>query len=591
MKETKNKTTIFKYFWSHIKNYKGIFSFILILLGIGIFLNDIFVPILYKDFFNLISEFRGNDRGEIFNELFRILIFIALAWLATEIILWRIAGYLSAIFQTKIIKNITDDCFLKIQKHSFDFFADNFAGSLVARIKRMFNAFERIADIFTWNVFPNILRVSFALVVLFSVSPVFAFILLAWIVVYVFVIYLFYSWKVKYDIKVAKIDSRLTGELTDTISNSITIKLFARINYEYKKLFQTTQEKQKTQQLAYNLNEISHIFTGISMVTVEFFMVLFTIKLWIANKISVGEIIMIHTILVGILRNLWHFGHVVRAFYASFADAKEMIDIINLETEVKDSSHPEKCNIQKGHIEFRNINFSYGQTQVFKNLNLEILPGQKIGIVGESGAGKTTLTKILFRFSDLDQGEILIDGQNIANIKQDDLRAKIAFVPQEPILFHRTLLDNIQYGNLNNTKEQIIQAAKDAQAHDFIMQAPEKYDTFVGERGVKLSGGERQRIVIARAMLKNTPILILDEATSSLDSKAENLIQVALDNLMKNRTTIIIAHRLSTLKNLDKIIVFDHGEIVETGSHQDLLNKKGKYHELWSHQVGGFLKQ
>jgi ATP-binding cassette subfamily B protein len=237
------------------------------------------------------------------------------------------------------------------------------------------------------------------------------------------------------------------------------------------------------------------------------------------------------------------------------------------------------------------VEFVYeGKTTVFENFNLMIKPGERVGIVGESGGGKSTFTKLLLRFADVTKGEIAIDGQDIRTIRQDDLRTSIAYVPQEPILFHRSLLENIRYGRLEATDEEVYAASRRANAHDFILRSPNKYETLVGERGVKLSGGERQRVAIARALLKNAPILILDEATSSLDSKSEALIQEAFARLMEHRTVIVIAHRLSTIQKLDRIIVLENGKIQESGSHAELLHQKGKYSELWNHQVGGFLE-
>jgi ATP-binding cassette subfamily B protein len=229
------------------------------------------------------------------------------------------------------------------------------------------------------------------------------------------------------------------------------------------------------------------------------------------------------------------------------------------------------------------------QDAIFDDLNLTIEPKSKVGLVGFSGAGKTTLIKLLMRYYDLDDGTIEIDGQDISNCTQESLRNNIALIPQDPLLFHRTIMENIRYGQLDATDEDIINASKIANCHEFIVNLPNGYDTLVGERGVKLSGGQRQRIAIARAVLKDAPILILDEATSALDSYTERLIQDSLDNIMQHRTVIAVAHRLSTLQNLDRIIVFEHGKIIEDGSHDELLKKGGKYAMLWSMQVDGYI--
>jgi ABC-type multidrug transport system fused ATPase/permease subunit len=256
-----------------------------------------------------------------------------------------------------------------------------------------------------------------------------------------------------------------------------------------------------------------------------------------------------------------------------------------------DPKNPEKPRIKEGHILFKDVSFEYNNGQkLLKNFNLEIKPGESIGIVGHSGAGKTTITKLLLRFSDISKGTITIDGQDIKNITQDDLRNTIAYVPQEPILFHRSIKENIAYGKSNATEKEIIEVAQKAHAHEFIEKLKEGYDTRVGERGIKLSGGERQRIAITRAMIKSAPIIMLDEATSSLDSVSESYIHDAFKELMKGKTTLVIAHRLSTIQEMNRIIVLDKGEIAEQGNHKELLEKKGIYADLWEHQTGGFLK-
>jgi ATP-binding cassette subfamily B protein len=269
-----------------------------------------------------------------------------------------------------------------------------------------------------------------------------------------------------------------------------------------------------------------------------------------------------------------------------------MTELLHREYEVQDPENPKKLVVNDGSIEFRDVSFKYADASddVFSSLNLKIKPGEKVGLVGHSGGGKSTLTRLILRFVDINNGQILIDGQDIKQTTQHELRSQIAYVPQEPILFHRTLAENINYGRIDATDKDIKEAAKLAQASQFIEDFPAGYDTLVGERGIKLSGGEKQRVAIARAMLSTAPILLLDEATSALDSKSEKLISKALDELMKNRTTIVIAHRLSTIKKLDRIIVMKDGQIVEDGNHEALVKNGSHYAELWNHQSGDFLE-
>ncbi len=273
-------------------------------------------------------------------------------------------------------------------------------------------------------------------------------------------------------------------------------------------------------------------------------------------------------------------------------DAYDMIQILNQKPEVKDPEHPEKSKISDGDLKFVNVNFTHegAGDALFQNLSLHVKAGEKVGLVGHSGSGKTTFMRLVLRFSDINGGEILIDDQNIASITQDDLRSKIAYVPQDPIMFHRTLAENINYGEEEVSQEQVVKAAKFAHADEFINQLPDGYKTLVGERGIKLSGGQRQRIAIARALLKDAPLIVLDEATSALDSESEVLIQDSLWKLMEGRTAIVIAHRLSTIQKMDRIIVMEDGAIAEEGTHKDLLEAKGTYAKLWAHQSGGFME-
>jgi len=287
---------------------------------------------------------------------------------------------------------------------------------------------------------------------------------------------------------------------------------------------------------------------------------------------------------------MWNFGRVIRNIERSLSDAYEMTLILGKDHAIKDPRHPKPIAMTKGSIRFNKVVFSYEEKQpLFTDFNVSMKAGQKVGLVGPSGGGKSTITKLLLRMMDVTSGEISIDGQNITDVAQDELRNVIAYVPQEPILFHRTLKENIAYGHPQATQQQIIAAAKAAHADEFIALLPKGYDTLVGERGVKLSGGQRQRVAIARAMLKNAPILLLDEATSALDSDNEQLIQKALWSLMNNRTAIVIAHRLSTIQKMDRILVIDNGIIIEDGTHETLLQQNGLYASLWAHQSGGFV--
>ncbi|MBR2600739.1 ATP-binding cassette domain-containing protein [Candidatus Saccharibacteria bacterium] len=309
--------------------------------------------------------------------------------------------------------------------------------------------------------------------------------------------------------------------------------------------------------------------------------------------LSISTLVLIINYSSSIMRDMWDIHSVFKTMNRIFGDAYEMTEILDMKDDVVDEPGCKALKVTKSAIDFKGITFKHhdARTALFKDFSLEVKPGERVGLVGVSGSGKTTLTKLLLRFADVNEGEIDIDGQNIRYVTQKTLREAIAYVPQETSLFHRTIAENIAYGRPDASQKEIERAAKLANADEFIKELPNGYDTLVGERGVKLSGGQRQRVAIARAILKDAPILVLDEATSALDSESEALIQGALSELMKGRTCIVIAHRLSTVAHLDRIVVLEKGKIVEQGTHRQLLNAGGSYSKLWSRQSGAFLDE
>jgi ABC-type multidrug transport system fused ATPase/permease subunit len=313
--------------------------------------------------------------------------------------------------------------------------------------------------------------------------------------------------------------------------------------------------------------------------------------LWRRGILTAGDFVLIQSYVIRLTGRVWEFAGVVRDIYESLGDAEDMTVILNTPHEIRDRRGARPLVVTKGKIELKDVTFNYNATRsVLEHFNLTIAPQEKVALVGPSGAGKSTIVKLLLRMHDTTDGDILIDGQSIKKVTLESLWSGMSFVPQDPILFHRTLRENIRYGKPDATDAEVEAAAKLAHCHEFIMESSDSYDTYVGERGIKLSGGERQRIAIARAILRNAPILILDEATSSLDSESERLIQDALRTLMQGKTVIVIAHRLSTIMTMDRIVVVDSGRVTEMGTHSDLLQQKnGLYQRLWDIQAGGFL--
>ena len=590
MEEKEKKSTvkysrIFYYFWKETKGYRLRILFSAILVAAGSILGSVITPTIYQKMTDIIASGPLVFSGELKSVFLQLIIISVLGAVA-----WRVANRVNQLVESKLIKKLSDVSLYGVLNHSRRFFANNAVGGIISKDGRFTSAFSTIMNTIVYSFFVPLIVFIGVLIVLFKQSSALGFVFLVWIIIFIGISFFFAKKKIPIDEESSAQYSKTTGFMSDILSNILNVKVFSRRNYELKQYAVETNEEHKKRFLSWNMTSNQNLFQSILAIALEVVGLLFVISLWQEGSVTVGFFVLVQTYMARIFDFIWGIGRAIKNFGQALSSAKEMVEILDQEIDIKDPENPEECRIKNGEIVFENVSFEYKDGKDdFEKFNLQIASGQKVGIVGHSGSGKTTITNLLLRFEDVSNGAVKIDGQDIRNIRQDDLRRNISYVPQEPVLFHRTLRENIAYGNPDASEREIEVASKKAHAEEFIKDLKDGYETMVGERGVNLSGGQRQRIAIARVMLENSPVLILDEATSSLDSISENLIQKAFDEAMKNRTTIVIAHRLSTIKKMDRIIVLDKGNVVEDGTHEDLLSKKGYYFKLWNAQKDGVI--
>ncbi len=583
---------IVSFYWQCIWKYPGKIIGVLFVSPLAVLCNQYLPPLILANALRRLSthQYITGHPWQSFGREIMLYAGLQLAsslvlWRALDRFVWKLEGSIQSDIAKKVFKHLTDQ--------SANFHADRFSGTLVSQTNKIISSYIRMADTTFFSTLPLFASILFASIILFNRSSLYVICLLVFAVVYIFSSIFISRHVRKIGAKHSNAESKQTGYLADAIANMMAIKSFSGEEFErreFAKAADYTESqlmrvmKAVQRQMAYFSSTSSIIFAAsfaIAVISVVNF------------NADVATAFLILNYTANIVGQLFSFSNQsLRNYNRAIADASDMVGILALEPEVKDSLDPEKVRMHRGEIRFNDVTFTHreAESSIFKNLNIKIKPGEKVGLIGHSGSGKSSLTRVLLRFSDIDSGSITIDGQNIAQVKQTELRAVISYVPQEPLLFHRTIAENIGYGRPEAEQREIEVVAKQANANEFIDTLPKGYNTLVGERGVKLSGGQRQRIAIARAMLKNAPILVLDEATSALDSESEGLIQDALWKLMEGRTAIVIAHRLSTIQRMDRIIVMEDGKIVEEGSHKDLLYKKGVYAKLWERQSGGFLE-
>lgn len=590
MKNKPNSKEIFRLFWKTSEPYKhrrnlAIF-FVMLTLVVTIFVG----PLIIAQLLNIIQHNQLHDA----KNLWILIALYGASELWSSVIGWRLVLYLVWTFETAMQRDLYAQCFSKLTNQTLFFHSNKFGGSLVSQTNKLVGAVESLWETIIWSVLPLVVSLVGSIIVLSTLLWQYALFLLIFSIVFSLVVYYGSKPMTKLTKKEAKASNKLNGQLADVISNVLAVKSSGAEATEQKFFTKTVNSwRNSSLDVMRGLLKVSTIYSSINMV-IKIGAIAFAVYAAQNNLVSVASVYLIITYTGSVAHELWNMNGIMRNYNRIIGNANDMVEILQTPTTLIDKSDS-KLKVTSGEISMDKITFTHDEGQgdtLFHDFSLAIKPGEKIGLVGASGSGKTTLTKLLLRFADIDSGKITIDGQDISEVTQASLRAKIAYVPQEPLLFHRSVRENIAYGRPDATDAEIEEAAKKAGAYDFIIGLKDGFDTMVGERGIKLSGGQRQRVAIARAILKDAPILVLDEATSALDSESEALIQKSLETLMENRTSIVIAHRLSTIAKLDRIIVLKNGKIVEDGSHDELINKKrGVYAKLWARQSGGFIEE
>lgn len=551
-------------------------------------LSEVIAPLYIKQFVNTLVTGTAaiTDPWSIYGILGMYAFATLVAWTGQRIRLFSL-GRLEA----RSMADLYNSAFGYLLGHSHEFFISNFSGTLTRRVTRYARSFESVADNMLMNLFPAFVYLIGVVTVLSLRSVWLGAGLLILTVLFILLQIKMVMWILPLRTRRTEEDSRMTGTLSDAVLNHSTVTSFAAASHERSYFASITEKWRDAVSKAMDAYTFIYGILGFFSVVIEVAILGATAYLWQKGVLTIGDFVLVQVYVLALLNQVWGIGRNMRQLHDAFSEATEMLDILDLPHGIRDATRAPALQVTKGEIAFDHVTFEYHDSHaVLTDFNLTIVPKEKVALIGSSGAGKTTIAKLLLRLYDLSSGAIRIDGQNIADVTQESLRKAIAFVPQEPMLFHRTLMDNIRYGRQEATDEEVIEAAKQAHCHEFISQYPEGFQTLVGERGVKLSGGERQRVAIARAILKDAPILLLDEATSSLDSESERLIQDALLRLMEGKTVIAIAHRLSTVMHMDRLIVMEEGVVVLSGTHEELLaHESNLYKKLWEIQAGGFI--
>lgn len=592
-KKEEPKTTwrTLHYFWQEVKKYKWYSIGFFLATPIVVFVRAVLSAMVFANLIEKVSL--GLPLDELIQSAAIDVILYLVFYTLSKMVLEELRLYWTWKMEVLSMYDLANLCFNTISEQSMQFHSDRFSGSLVSQTNKFVGSFERLIDVLIWDAWPMICYIAFVVIVLWQQAAWFAIGIIGFTIIYSIISGLTMSKISHFNNEEAEAYTKQTGQLADSISNIISVKSYAREAHERERFAGFSRGVSNASNRLMGATIRRDLLFNLIQIGITALILVFLIFGHEWFGISVATLVLIVNYASGVMGELWSINSIFKNFNRVFGDAHEMTLILDTVDDVVDAPNAKPLVMRETGVDFRNISFQHADAKapIFEDFNLKIQPGERVGLVGVSGSGKTTLTKLLLRFADVSRGEVAISDQNIKDVTQQSLRENIAYVPQETSLFHRSIADNIAYGKPDATPEEIKRAAQLANADEFIMELPNGYDTLVGERGIKLSGGQRQRIAIARAILKDAPILVLDEATSALDSESEALIQDALTKLMAGRTSIVIAHRLSTVASLDRIVVLENGKIVEQGKHHDLLEKpNGVYHHLWSRQSGAFME-
>lgn len=580
--------TLFAFFWHILKKQWKWLLFIQI-FSFAWSLDHTLWPFVMMTLIDTITNYAG-DKAGVWIALSKPIIMGLSLWITVEIF-FRLSGILSARTIPKVEADARMSMVSYVLGHSYLYFGNQMAGTIANKISDMPQSMTRVIQQVIYLFMPVALALVISTILFAYINPLFALLLVSWVTIHMGICLAFSGKCDDLSNIHAEARSDLSGRIVDILTNNANTRLFARNRFEkqYLSFFQR-DELQKHADSLWIIEKMKFFLGLASFLGVGIAINGYMLYSWQQGHLTAGEVVFIFNTTWNITMMAWLAGLELPQLFKEIGVCRQALTIIQDPHDITDAPDAKPLKVTHGDIIFDHVTFNY-QTHhnVFQDKTIHIKAGQKVGLVGFSGSGKTTFVNLILRYYDVQEGKILIDGQDVSKVTQDSLREQISMIPQDPSLFHRSLIENIRYGRLDATDEEIVEACKKAHCHEFIMKMPEKYDSLVGERGVKLSGGQRQRIAIARAILKNAPILILDEATSALDSVTEREIQEGLEILMEGHTSIVIAHRLSTLSGMDRILVFKEGKIVEDGTHQELLLSGGHYAKMWEMQAGGFL--